>query len=240
MDIKEINKLREELLQKLSLTHWDKVFKDFINSEEFDKIILFLYNSKQKGVDYTPSYKEIFKPFFECDYNDLKVVIVGQDPYSSINTADGLAFSCSKNTLTPQPSLEYILKSINHTVYDDSLTITPNDFNLKRWANQGVLLLNTALTTELNKVGTHFEVWKPFIDYLFKRLNENNYGLIVLFLGNKAKEFNGYFNSNLFYKLYASHPASAAYNNFNYWECNDCFNEINNILLSNNNTKIIW
>ena len=119
------------------------------------------------GKRFTPPLKDIFKAFEECPYDKLKIIIVSQDPYPSFGIADGIAFSCSK-TNDIQPNLKFILEEINKTVYDNQ--IISKDPDLKRWSNQGVLLLNTALTTTIGKSGQHYNIWKPFIAYLFDHL----------------------------------------------------------------------
>ncbi len=143
-----------------------------------------------------------------------------------------------------QPSLDYVLKSIYKTTYldklpDEGITIPDNSPDLTRWANQGVLLINTALSTEVGKSGSHQKQWLPFISYLLDILNSDTSGLIFVFLGKKAQELEDLIGSN-HHKLFASHPASAAYNNQAEWNCNNIWNEINTILDGSNRDRIIW
>lgn len=154
---------------------------------------------------------------------------------SKLPVADGLAFSCS-NTNTPQPSLKYIFKALEETVYPDGYTWDPD---LKRWSNQGVLLLNCALTTQLTKTGTHYQMWKPFLSFLFDYLNINHQGTVYAYFGKRAQEWSDNVSDNN-PKLIASHPASAAYQDLERWDCNDIFNNVNKILKSMNESEIVW
>jgi len=117
---------------------------------------------------------------------------------------------------------------------------THQDPDLTRWANQGVLMLNSALTTQVDKVGTHYDIWKDFIAYVLDMLSLTNSGLIFMLLGSKAQELEPLISQH-HYVLKASHPASAAYTKTT-WDCNDIFNKANEILGKNNGPqyKIQW
>jgi len=232
----DIEDIKEKVAEKLKPSGWDRILRGFIYSKEFDDIIITLAKQSKDGKRFTPVLKNWFRAFEECPYEDLKVIIVGQDPYPGLNHADGIAFSLS-NSDTIQPSLEYMFKAINDTVYDGMGVCT--DMNLKRWSNQGVLLLNTALTTVIGKVGQHHIVWQPFMAYLFDWLTWNNNGLVYIYLGKKAEEWSHAVNDNN-YKLFATHPASALYNNLTDWDSNNVFKTANEILKKNYNTEINW
>lgn len=229
------SEIKEKILIKLKKSGWDIPLKDFIISKEFEKIIITLYKESTSGKKFTPGLKDIFKAFELCPYKELKVVILGQDPYPQVNVADGIAFSCSFSK-EKQPSLKYLLDEINHTVYDDNNVSTDPD--LSRWSEQGVLMLNTALTTNVNKIGQHYLLWRPFLAYLFNVLNWNNSGTIYVYMGKKAQEWAHTISDNN-YKFFTSHPASAYYNNET-WNSDNIFNKINDILENNNNFKITW
>jgi uracil-DNA glycosylase len=156
-------------------------------------------------------------------------------PYPQPYVADGIAFSCS-NIGKPEASLRYIFKALEETVYPEGYLWDPD---LARWSNQGVLMLNSALTTQINKTGTHYALWESFLIFLFDYLNVNHPGLVYVFLGKKAQEWADTIADNNF-KLFCSHPASAAYQNLERWDCNDVFNKTNEILSNQNNEKIIW
>lgn len=227
----EINleEIKCKLIEKLISSGWSTKLRGFMQSSDFDQILETLYLQREQGKRFTPPLKHVFRAFEECPEKDLKVIIIGQDPYPSMNVADGIAFSCGL-TGKPQPSLKFIFQEVERTVYQDWPTY--QDPDLKRWANQGVLLINTALTCEIDKVGSHYNIWNDFIMYLLDMLNLTKSGLIFILLGAKAQELEAVLGQN-HYVLKASHPASAAYNGGN-WDCNDVFNKANEILKQQN------
>ena len=145
----ELDKIVDKLFEDLVPSGWARVLRTFIYSSDFKNIIQSLANESLLDRRFTPPLRDVFRAFKECPYDDLKVVIVGQDPYPTINVADGIAFSCSK-TMRLQPSLKFILDEVNRTIYNgDSVSNNPD---LTRWSRQGILMLNTALTTEIGKL----------------------------------------------------------------------------------------
>jgi uracil-DNA glycosylase len=232
-----VEKIKEELLSNLNSSGWAVKLKSFIQSSDFTEILHFLVDEKVKGRRFTPTMSHMFRAFIECPYKDLKVVFVGQDPYPKLGVADGISFSCGI-TKKEQPSLRYILDAVERTVYPDMPY--DRDPDLKRWANQGVLMLNTALSVRLDEAGSHMEKWKPFVSYLFDFLNTYNTGLIWVFLGKKAQFWEDLIQDSVHYKLYTDHPAYTGYLKKKEWPCNDIFNKINEILINNNGTRINW
>ena len=229
----DLTEIKTKLIQKLTASGWAVKLRGFVQSSDFDKILENLLKERDEGKRFTPPLKYTFRAFEECPLKDLKVVIIGQDPYPYFGVADGLAFSCGL-TGNPQPSLKNIFDALYPDLpFDD-------DADLTRWANQGVLLLNTALTTQVDKVGTHYEIWKDFIAYVLDMLSLTNSGLIFMLLGPKAQELESLIGQH-HYILKASHPASAAYSKTT-WDCNDVFNKANKILEKNNGSqyKILW
>ena len=227
--------MRENLKNKLHACGWDRILADFIDSEEFDKLMIGLIESKET---LTPAIGQVFRVFYECPYDKLNTVIVGLGPYPEEGEADGLAFSCG-NTRDCQPDLATIFEEIQKTVYkplnEDWYAWEPD---LTRWANQGVLLLNLAFTTEIGKSGSHYKLWKPFLIYLFDKLDKLNTGLVYIFMGDAAESWAKKVTENN-HKFYCYHPSSAAHNGGE-WESNDVFNRTNEILEGNNGVKIIW
>jgi uracil-DNA glycosylase len=232
----DIEDIKDKIYKKLESSGWHRVLKGFIYSSDFDNIIISLAKQSRDGKRFTPTMKNWFKAFEECPYDQLKVVMVGQDPYSVINQADGMAFSL-KNSDYIQPSLEYMFNAINKTVYNHQNQC--NNKDLTRWANQGVLLLNTALTTNIGKTGQHFLIWKPFIAYLFDWLSWNCPGLVYIYIGKKANEWSDCVNDNN-YKFYATDPTSAVYLKLPEWDSKNVFIETKNILMNNYNFDIVW
>lgn len=224
-----IEEIKNKLVEKLKPSGWATKLRGFIQSSDFDKIIQKLWDKRTIKKRFTPPLKLVFRAFEECPIDKLKVVIIGQDPYPYFNVADGLAFSCSI-TGRPQASLKHIFQQIDQTVYPEELP--DHDPDLTRWAEQGILLLNKALTTEMDKIGTDYDIWEDFIAFVVDTLNLTSSGLIFVLLGSKAQELEALIGDN-HYILKAAHPASAAHNN-GVWDCKDIFNTINNILERNN------
>jgi len=231
-----IEDIKNKLYNKLKPSGWGRILKSFIFSSDFENIIKELAKQASEGKRFTPTLKDLFRAFEECPYDKTKVIVVGQDPYPTPGVADGIAFSC-KNTPNLQPSIRYILTAVNDTVYDGNATSSEKD--LTKWANQGVLLLNTALTTTVGKSGQHFKIWQPFTAYLFDWLNWHNSGIVYIYMGKKAEEWRDSVSDNN-YKLIVSHPASAAYTKQQKWECNDVFNHTNKIMHDLYGEKITW
>jgi uracil DNA glycosylase len=140
------------------------------------------------------------------------------------------------NTGRVEASLRYMFKALEDTVYDNGYSWDPD---LARWSNQGVLLINSALTTNIHKVGCHYDLWKPFMSFLLDHLSTNNNGLIYAFLGKKAAEWSDHISDNN-YKLFYSHPASASYKEQQKWDGEKIFLEINELVKKQFNEKITW
>ena len=233
----DINNLRDNLNNKLKESGWEHVLAPYINGLSFDYIMNTLVKSVSEGRRFTPKFKDTFNAFIECPYDDVKVVIVGQDPYPQLGSADGLAFSCSKKGKA-EKSLQYILKqTIGDYTDTGRVMYTPEECDLRRWSNQGVLLINTALTVEVNKIGSHYGIWKSFTEYLFDILNKYNKNVIFILMGRKAEEWAPLIPNNKIFKV--AHPASAAYRGGE-WDCKDVFNKVNLELEKQDKTCIEW
>ena len=232
-NILDIDNYKQKIFNKLEPSGWGRVLKPFIFSIEFEKILTDLYNMSNDGQRFTPVLKDIFRAFEECPYDELKVVIVGQDPYPTIGVADGIAFSCSKSQ-KEQPSLRFILDEVQK-LYPDGYE---RPLDLVKWTRQGILLLNTALTTEVGKIGRHYELWAPFVAYVFDYLKNFNTGLVYLYLGKKSQEWIDSCGDNCV-KFTASHPASAVYNGSK-WDSKGVFREVQNTVKVLHNYTIHW
>ena len=233
-----IEEIKEKLIDKLRPTGWSDKLKGFIYSSDFDLLIQKLIDEREvKGKRFTPPLKHVFTSFEKCAANNIKVVIIGQDPYPQLGVADGLAFSCSI-TGEPQPSLKYVFDAIEKTVYHD-FPIT-QDPDLTRCAQQGVLLLHTALTTEVGKPATHYDIWNPFMVYLLDILNSLYSGIIFILMGAKAQEFEDLLGDQ-HHILKVSHPMSAGYSGKE-WDFKDVFNQANVIIKDANGPEfcITW
>lgn len=173
-----------------------------------------------------PHLKDIFKAFELCPYNELKVVIIGQDPYPD-GSGTGIAFANKSDTDTLSISLAMLLSNFN------TIKVNPN---LEHWAKQGVLLLNSSLTVVKNNPGSHTMLWRPFMTSFIKNLCEWNTGLIFVLLGEQAKTFKPYigkFNNVLEFK----HPAYYARTD---GKMPNIFAEIDKLTKAKNNLTINW
>lgn len=235
LNIVDLEEIKVKLYEKLKPSGWGDKLKTFIMSKDFDNILSYLLNDVKNGKRFTPILKYVFRAFEECPYKDLKIVMIGQEPYPYEGVSDGIAFSGGiKNKV--ETSLKYIFKEIETTVHPNGYTWDPD---LKRWSNQGILLLNSALTTNFDKQGQHYELWKSFLTFVFDTLNYQNPGLIYVFMGRKAQEWSDFISENNF-KLYTSHPASAAHNGLESWDSEDIFNRISELSIKHYDHTIIW
>jgi len=231
-----IEEIKQKIFDKLKINNWDKVFNSFIFSSDFNSILNQLYDLSIQDKKFTPPLKQLFRAFEECPYDELKVVIIGQDPYPQLGVADGISFSCS-NTNALQPSLRYILGEVNKTIYGDNPVST--DVDLKRWSNQGILMLNTSLTVEVGKIGSHYDIWKNFTAYLLDYLTHNKENIVYIYMGKKAQEWADLTGDNN-HKFFVSHPASAAYTKQKHWDSNDVFLKVQHLVTQHYGTIIKW
>lgn len=230
-----LEEIKDKLIEKLIPSGWATKLRGFLQSSDFDKVLDTLYKMRESGKRFTPPLKQVFRAFEECPTNKLKVIMIGQDPYPHFGVADGLAFSCS-NTRKPQPSLQKIFEAVNTTLYYGE-EFPDHDPDLTRWANQGVLLLNTALTCEIDKVGSHYPVWKEFIAYTMDIINFSDGGLIFVLMGKQAQELEGLIGEH-HYIIKTTHPAYASYTK-QLWDCENMFNEINRIIKGQNGPEFL-
>jgi uracil-DNA glycosylase len=232
----EIDSIKQKMFEKLQPSGWDKFFKSYIFSSEFTEVLTKLYKMSSEDKRFTPPLKDLFTAFEECPYDDLRLVIVGQDPYPTLGVADGISFSCSK-TGKLQPSLRYIFDEINRTIYGGNELCT--DVDLKRWSNQGILMLNTSLTTEVGKVGKHYDLWQQFTGNLFDYLNHNKKELVYIYMGKKAQEWAEMISDDN-HKIFTSHPASAAYTKQREWDSDNAFLKAQHLVAEGTGHIINW
>ena len=235
-NIINLEEYKQKIFNKLEPNGWGRILKSFIFSSEFDSILLNLHDLSTSGKRFTPPLKDVFRAFEECPYNELKVVIVGQDPYPTFGIADGIAFSCSKSD-REQPSLRFIHDEIEK-LYPIGTENYERPLNLAKWSRSGILLMNTAFTTEVGKIGQHYDIWAPMVAYIFDYLKNFNPGLVYVFMGKKSQEWEDMCGENCT-KFMVSHPASAAYNG-NKWDSKGVFGEIRDTVQNLYGYKIIW
>lgn len=232
------NKLKEiqhKLYEDLKPSGWADKLKLFLLSDDFYNILETLAKESAEGKKFTPTIKNLFRAFRECPYNELKLVIIGQDPYPKEGAADGIAFSC-KHTQHPS-QVQASLRQI-YSGFDSEFIEHKHTYDLAKWANQGILLINKAFTTTINTTRVHMELWEPFIRYLFEILNEDK-GLTFLFLGKDAKQCIEYLDADSHHIYTASHPASAVYNGSK-WDTKGAIRQVMDKVYEQTNHTIQW
>ncbi|ARQ96814.1 uracil-DNA glycosylase, family 1 [Campylobacter lanienae NCTC 13004] len=211
---------------------WQELLKDELNSQNFANIIKFL--NSQTATIYPPK-ELIFNAFNLCKPSDLKVIIIGQDPYHNPQEAMGLAFSVPQGVRIP-PSLKNIFKELIDDINSDILVNRSSD--LSDWARQGVLLLNSALTVEKNRPASHAKIgWQGFISGVIKIINLRFNHCVFMLWGNHAKALSPLIDPNSHLILQAAHPSPLARGAF---FGSRHFSKCNEYLLAHSKTPIKW
>ena len=212
---------------------WKAFLKEELNSYNFQAINSAL--AIEKNI-YTilPENDVIFNAFNFTTPSNIKVVILGQDPYHGKGQANGLSFSVPNGVKTP-PSLRNIFKELQ----SDLKHSIPSNGNLESWAKQGVLLMNATLTVREKKAGSHQKLgWETFTDSIIKKLSEEKKGVIFLLWGAFAQKKSALIDTNKHHILTTTHPSPfSAYRGF--LGCKH-FSKTNKILLNNNQKPINW
>ena len=212
---------------------WDEILKDEYQRDYFKNIAMFI-NKEYREKTIFPPKSNILRAFKLTDYDNVKVVILGQDPYHGINEANGLAFSVSKGVRLP-PSLQNIYKEL----YNDlGITVSTNG-DLEKWAREGVLLLNSVFTVEKDKPASHKNIgWEQFSDEVIKKVNEKNTPVVFILWGNFAKSKAKYITNPIHLVITSPHPSPfSAYSGF---FGSKPFSRTNEFLRKNNIKEIDW
>ena len=212
---------------------WDDILKDEFEKEYYQKIRKFLVYEYNHYKIY-PDMHDIFNALKMADYNDVKVVIIGQDPYHEEGQAHGLCFSVQKGIQTP-PSLVNIYKELQ----SDLGCYIPNNGFLEKWAKQGVLLLNNVLTVRQGQANSHKTCgWETFTDRVIIELNKREKPIVFMFWGANARKKELLVTNPKHCILKAAHPSPlSAYNGF--FGCKH-FSKANAFLEKNGETPIDW
>ena len=212
---------------------WDEVLEEEFNKSYFQELLLKVDEEYQKHTVYPPQDK-IFSAFKLCDYKDIKVVLLGQDPYHGYGQAHGLCFSVLPG-VTPPPSLKNIFKEMA----DDVHVSEPNHGCLVSLARQGVLLLNTVLTVREGQPNSHAGLgWQTFTDAVIKKVNELDKPVVFLLWGANAKSKIPLITNKKHLILSCAHPSPfSAYNGF--FGCKH-FSKTNAFLKANGREEINW
>ena len=216
---------------------WLERLRTEFEADYFQSLKQFLRSEKQRGKTIYPPGNQIFSAMDSCPFEDVKVVIIGQDPYHGSGQANGLCFSVSPGIQHP-PSLVNIFKEIQ-----TDLDITPPPLNfgdLSSWAKQGVLLLNATLTVEAHRAGSHQNKgWEKFTDRIIEQLNTEREGLVFMLWGGYAKKKGQRINEQKHLVLKSGHPSPLSANK-GYWFGNRHFSKCNAYLSQSNKTEIDW
>lgn len=185
-----------------------------------------------------PTKEDVFKAFQLCPLKDCKVIFLGQDPYPQKGVATGILFGNKETTKEEDlsPSLQIIKESSIDFTKSHNYPIQ-FDITLESWAKQGILMLNSALTVEVNKIGSHTQLWRPFISQFIKEVSTYGNYLFVLF-GQQAQTFEPYINKNYSHILKENHPAFYARSHKRM--PSDIFYEINHYLKDEYQETIVW
>ncbi len=220
-------------------TWWPKI-KPFFDNSGFDPIYSFLKGQSQAGKQIAPASMHTYRAFTETPIEELKCVIVCQDPYFKfINgspVASGVAMDCSITART-QPTLQHFYNGIETELFNGLNLEYINTYDLSYLSSQGVLMLNAALTVEKDKPGSHMAIWSPFTTFLLSEVIAST-GVPILFLGKEAARLAPLVEkTNNVYKL--SHPASAAYTGSK-WDTKGTFSQISRDIYKSNKETIMW
>lgn len=182
-----------------------------------------------------PPAEEIFSAFDQCSFDEVKVVIIGQDPYHGEGQANGLCFSVRDGVKHP-PSLMNIFKELER----DTGKPYPSSGNLQEWAAQGILLLNATLTVRAHEAGSHQKKgWEEFTDAVIRALSEKREDIIFLLWGGFAKKKGNKIDSSKHKILSSGHPSPLSANR-GHWFGNGHFSKVNELLARNNASPIDW
>jgi uracil-DNA glycosylase len=232
-------KLKEDSLAPRFGTWWKKI-RPFWASGGFDPVYSFLRAQSQAGKQICPASMHTYRAFVETPFEELKCVIVCQDPYfkfvNGSPIASGVALDCSI-TARVQPSLQNFYSGLEKELFDGLNLNYVQDYDLSYLSAQGVLLLNAALTVEKDKPNSHMDIWEPFTKFLLQEVISTT-GVPVLFVGKEASRFELLLaGTNPTYTL--SHPASSAYTG-RPWETEGVFTKINKNIWESNEETIMW
>ena len=212
---------------------WDLILKEEYKKEYFENLINFIKEEYKNKIIY-PKQNEVFNAFRYTDFNNVKVVIIGQDPYHGPKQAEGLSFSVSNEVLKP-PSLQNIFKELE----SDLKIHFPEANSLKPWAKQGVLLLNSVLTVEEHKPTSHKDKgWEIFTDNIIRVINKKETPVVFILWGAYARKKKELINNPIHLVIESAHPSPFSARNGFFGS--KPFSKTNNFLKSKGIKEIDW
>lgn len=213
---------------------WKPVLNEEFEKSYFNELIEFVKSEYRSKVCY-PKGNQIFSAFDHCHFDEVKVVIIGQDPYHGPNQANGLCFSVNDGIPFP-PSLYNIFKEIE----TDLGKTLPKTGNLERWADQGVFLLNATLTVRQSEAGSHQgKGWEKFTDAVIKKISEEKENVVFLLWGGFAQKKAALIDASKHHILKSGHPSPLSANR-GFWFGNKHFSQANEFLKSKGLKEIEW
>lgn len=213
---------------------WEKQLQSEFEKPYFKDLMRFVKHEYATQICY-PEIENIYRAFNRCSYDDVKVVIIGQDPYHGFGQANGLCFSVNDGIAHP-PSLRNIFKELEN----DLGKPYPSSGNLEPWAKQGVLLLNATLTVRAGVAGSHQKQgWEIFTDQVIKTINEQKRNVIFLLWGGFAKNKAKLIDTSKHTIITSGHPSPLSANR-GYWFGNKCFSQVNSLLEQGGASPIDW
>lgn len=213
---------------------WKQVLASEFEKSYFSQLIQFVKSEYQKHTCYPPG-NQLFSAFDHTPFNDVKVVILGQDPYHGPKQANGLCFSVADGVAIP-PSLQNMFKELE----TDLGKPVPTSGNLERWADQGVLLLNATLTVRAHEAGSHQKKgWEQFTDAVISKISKEREGIVFLLWGGYAKKKGARIDTSKHLVLTSGHPSPLSANR-GYWFGNNHFSKTNDYLKKHHKEPINW
>ncbi len=214
---------------------WKEVLKNEFSKSYFQQVVIFLKTEKAAGKIIYPPGTLIFNAFNQTPFSKLKVVIIGQDPYHGNGQAHGLSFSVP-NGIKPPPSLINIFKEIQT---DIGIAMPKEYGNLTKWAEQGVLLLNAALTVRANEPFSHARIgWAEFTDAVIKKISDEKKGIVFLLWGKFAQEKQDLIDETKHFVLKAAHPSPFSADK-GFFGCKH-FSKTNELLVKQGSSPVDW
>ncbi|WP_062059350.1 uracil-DNA glycosylase [Aquimarina longa] len=215
-------------------TSWNQQLKEEFSKPYFTALANFVKTEYKNHTCY-PKGSEIFAAFDHCSFDDVKVVIIGQDPYHGTGQANGLCFSVAGGIANP-PSLINIFKEIE----TDINVPFPSNGNLERWAKQGVLLLNATLTVRAHQAGSHQNKgWEEFTNAVIQKISDHKKNVVFLLWGGYAKKKGAKIDTSKHCVLTSGHPSPLSANR-GYWFGNKHFSKTNSYLAETNQMRVNW
>jgi uracil-DNA glycosylase len=206
---------------------WNNVLLPEFEKNYYIKIKEKIVEDINEGKTIYPPLELVFNAFKETDFNNLKVVLLGQDPYHGKNQAHGLSFSVQESILLP-PSLKNIFKELK----DDLGYNIPKNWNLDKWSKEGVLLLNAILTVIAGQPASHSKIWwEVFTDNVIKKISDEKSWIVFILWGNFARSKKSLIDLNKHYIIESAHPSPFSAHNWFFWskpfsKCNEILKKI--------------